>query len=181
MMLDLIECGQSSWENAFSEHEDVDLNEKKKEEKRQRRIAKKLLKSAGKAKGETAEELRAQAEGAKAKAKKLNDEGKAAKGVVQHPGGRGMYPMSMKGATAATRGLMAEDSLTDKPKGSLGTEAQRRDLETRESKILEVWLETCHGVLALTREDLRRQIRSRIHRIYGLDTRYTQLRQDMDP
>ncbi|MFI7434110.1 hypothetical protein [Micromonospora haikouensis] len=84
-----------------------------------------------------------------------------AKGPDPRRGGRGKFPMSMKAAASATRGLAAEDQgipPRKAPSGG-GTAADRRELERRETALAERWvmarLNANNGLVGLSKQALK--------------------------
>lgn len=86
-------------------------------------------------------------------------------------GGRGEYPVSMKGAAAATRGLAAEDAGRKPSEVDGGTAADRRELERREAALAERWVITRLGVqqglIGLSKQALGEHIRRMLRQFFG--------------
>jgi hypothetical protein len=87
-------------------------------------------------------------------------------------GGRGAFPQSMEGASAATRGLAAEEAGIRPSEVGGSTEAKRRELEWREQQLAVRWvtvrLQSMQGVDATDRGAVVRKVTELLLRFYQM-------------
>ncbi|MFC8244851.1 eCIS core domain-containing protein [Streptomyces chartreusis] len=106
----------------------------------------------------------------------------AARGSLSLEDAARMHPMAPGGSMARARQLRA--SLFYQEERTPGAE----ELRMGEAAVVEAWVRSIGNDLVIDsfgaaeekKRVIRREIRERIHRIYGIDPRYTALRQEMD-
>lgn len=120
----------------------------------------------------------------------------AGRGDITMQQAAAMHPMGIVGAKRGSEELQQHLMGDPGPGGvgrvrsnnpqSLSTEA--REVRLRETAVIEAWVRSLMGEMVVDsqatadekRKQIRRQIRERMHRIYGIDPQYTALRQSMD-
>jgi hypothetical protein len=120
----------------------------------------------------------------------------AGRGSITMQQAAAMHPMGIVGAKRGSEELQQHLMGDPGPGGvgrvrsnnpeSLSTEA--REVRLRETAVIEAWVRSLMGEMVVDsqatadekRKQIRRQIRERMHRIYGIDPQYTALRQSMD-
>jgi hypothetical protein len=87
-------------------------------------------------------------------------------------GGRGAFPTSMEDASAATRGLAAEEAGIRPREVGGGTAAKRRELERREQELAVRWvtvrLQSMQGIDATDRGAVVRKVTDLLVRFYQM-------------